>query len=445
MQDLTSGDIRKNVFQLAWPAVITMLLQMVVGIADIAMVGRLGAEELAAVGLGRQLTFIFYGVISGVSVGTTALIARYIGEKNEKKARLVGEQSLIFGLFLSLLIGVPGFLYGDTFLRFLGAEPNVIVIGYDYLQIMFAGLFAVFMTFVINAIFRGAGDTRTPMYLMGVINFLNVGLNYILIFGVWKIPFLGVRGAAVGTIISRSLAVIIGLYLLISGTRGFTLALRPTVDLSIIRKIVKVGFPASGERLINSTAQIAYTMIVVSFGTVAVAAHQVAIRSESFSFMPGFGFAIAATTLVGQNLGAEKPKRAEKCAYESLKLAVMIMSIMGVLFFVFPEYFVWIFTDESEVIAAAIPCLMIIAVTEPMLGTMFVLAGSLRGAGDTTSPMIITGLSLWLVRIPMAYFLGVTLDLGLTGAWIAMSFETAVRGTLMYLRFRMGKWKEITV
>lgn len=422
-----------------------MILQMIVGIADIAMVGRLGADELAAVGLGRQLVFVFQGLISGLSVGTTALIARYIGAKEKEKAVAVGEQSLIFGAILSLAVGAVGVLYGDSFLRFLGATPTVVSLGYDYLQLMFAGMFTVFITFAINAIFRGAGDTKTPMYIMGFINLMNVILNYFLIFGIWKVPFFGVRGAAMGTVISRSLGTVVGLYLLLTGIKGFKLQLRPELDFSVVRKIVKVGLPASTERIINSTGGIAYTAIVVSFGTIAVAAHQVAIRSESFSFMPGFGFAIAATTLVGQNLGAKKPKRAERCAYESLKLSVLIMSFMGILFFVFPEYFAKIFTTEPGVISKAVPCLMIIAVTEPMLGTLFVLAGSLRGAGDTRSPMIITAASLWLVRIPMAYFLGVTMGLGLTGAWIAMSFETAVRGALIYMRFRMGKWKMIKV
>ncbi|MEA1993216.1 MAG: MATE family efflux transporter [Euryarchaeota archaeon] len=445
MQDLTSGNIKKSVFHLAWPAVVTMILQMIVGIADIAMVGRLGADELAAVGLGRQLVFVFQGLISGLSVGTTALIARYIGAKEKEKAVAVGEQSLIFGAILSLAVGAVGVLYGDSFLRFLGATPTVVSLGYDYLQLMFAGMFTVFITFAINAIFRGAGDTKTPMYIMGFINLMNVILNYFLIFGIWKVPFFGVRGAAMGTVISRSLGTVVGLYLLLTGIKGFKLQLRPELDFSVVRKIVKVGLPASTERIINSTGGIAYTAIVVSFGTIAVAAHQVAIRSESFSFMPGFGFAIAATTLVGQNLGAKKPKRAERCAYESLKLSVLIMSFMGILFFVFPEYFAKIFTTEPGVISKAVPCLMIIAVTEPMLGTLFVLAGSLRGAGDTRSPMIITAASLWLVRIPMAYFLGVTMGLGLTGAWIAMSFETAVRGALIYMRFRMGKWKMIKV
>jgi putative MATE family efflux protein len=422
-----------------------MLLQMVVGIADIAMVGRLGADELAAVGLGRQLVFIFQGLISGLSVGTTALIARYIGAKEREKAVRVGEQSVLFGTILSLTIGLVGVLYSKNFLQFLGAESTVVSLGYDYLQIMFLGMSTVFITFVINAIFRGAGDTKTPMYLMAFINTMNIILNYFLIFGIWKFPFLGVRGAALATVFSRGTGILIGLYLLLTGVKGFRLRFHLSLDFTVIKKIITIGLPASGERIINSSAGIIYTMIIVSFGTYAVAAHQVAIRSESFSFMPGFGFAIAATTLVGQNLGALKEKRAEKCAYESLKIAVIIMSLMGLLFFVFPEYFVRLFTNEPDVISAAIPCLMIIAVTEPMLGIVFVLAGSLRGAGDTTSPLIITGISLWLVRLPLAYVLGVTLGMGLTGAWIAMSVETAVRGALIFLRFRMGKWKKITV
>lgn len=445
MQDLTSGSIRKNVLYLAWPAVVTMLLQMVVGIADIAMVGRLGTNELAAVGLGRQIVFLFQGLISGVSIGATALIARYIGARDKEKAVSVGEQSIIFGLILSLVIGIPGFFYGDIFFKIFGAERIIISLGFDYLQIIFFGLFTVFITFIINGIFRGIGDTKTPMYLMAFINVLNIILNYFLIFGIWKFPFLGVKGAAVATVVSRGLGILIGLYLLYSGKRGIKLRLHYQIDFSIIKKIIRIGLPASGESLIFSTAGIFYTMIVVSFGTVAVAAHQVALRSESFSFMPGFGLAIAATTLVGQNLGAAKPERAEKSAYESLKLGLLIMGSMGILFFIFPEYFVKIFTNDPDVIKLAIPCLRIVAISEPALAIMFVLAGSLRGAGDTVFPMIIAGVSHWLLRLPLAYFLGVVMGGGLTGAWIAMTLETIAGGLLFYIRFKRGKWKTIKV
>lgn len=445
MQDLTSGSIRKNVTHLAWPAVITMLLQMVVGIADIAMVGRLGADELAAVGLGRQIVFLFQGLISGVGIGTTALVARYVGARDKEKATLVSEQSIIFGIILSLLIGIPGFFYGDLFIKVLGAEDLVVSIGYDYLQIMFLGIFTVFITFIINAIFRGAGDTKTPMYLMTFINILNIVMNYFLIFGIWRFPFLGVRGAAIATVVSRGIGISIGFYLLLSGKRGIKLRFYYKLDFSIIKKIIRIGFPASGENLINSSAGIVYTMIVVSFGTYAIAAHQVALRSESFSFMPGFGFAIAATTLVGQNLGALKPDRAEKSAYESLKMALLVMGFMGVMFLIFPEYFVRLFTGDPNVIKLAVPCLMIIAVSEPLLAITFVLSGALKGAGDTVFPMIITGISEWSVRIPMAYIFGVVMGYGLIGAWIAMSVETVVRGLLFYIRFRRGRWKSIKV
>ncbi|MCK4432414.1 MAG: MATE family efflux transporter [Methanomicrobia archaeon] len=445
MQDLTSGSIRKNVLYLAWPAVVTMLLQMVVGIADIAMVGRLGANELAAVGLGRQIIFLFYGLIFGVSIGTTALIARYIGAKDKEKAVLVGEQSLIFGMILSLIIGITGFFYADTFIKILGPEPIIVSIGYDYLQIMFFGLFTVFITFIINGIFRGIGDTKTPMYLMAFINVLNVILNYFLIFGIWKFPFLGVKGAAIATVVSRGLGIIIGFYLLYSGKKGIKLRLHSQIDFSVIKKIIRIGLPASGENLIYTSAGIFYTMIVVSFGTTAIAAHQVALRSESFSFMPGFGFAIAATTLVGQNLGAVKPQRAEKSAYESLRLALIVMGVMGILFFIFPEYFVKIFTNDPDVIKFAVPCLRIIAISEPALAIMFVLAGSLRGAGDTMYPMIIAGVSHWLLRLPLAYLFGVVMEGGLIGAWIAMTLETIAGGLLFYIRFKKGKWKKIKV
>lgn len=442
-KDYTEADLTKGIFLLAWPAVVTMMLQMVVGMADVAMAGRLGPEALAAVGLGRQIMFLSFALAGGLATGTTALVAQYYGRGEREKAFAFTRQSLMAGSGIALLTSVIGVLFAKQFLSLMGAAPEVVELGTGYLRMVFAGIVMVFNLFLINAAFRGAGDTKTPMFILGLINAVNVGVNYLFMFGVGPFPEMGVPGAAVGTVTSRTLGTVIGWGLFLSGRFRIKLSLRDSFRprWEEIKEIFSVGSPAAVERLVGSLAQMAFIVIVTHLGTMAVAATQVALRAESFSFMPGFGMAIAATTLVGQNIGARKPKRAERAGYRATGVAIGFMGLMGILFFFFPRGFVGLFTSNERVIEMAVPCLRIIAISEPALALNMVLAGGMRGASDTRFPMYVNSAASWLLRLPLAYLLAYPLGFGLVGAWAAMTVDMLVRAVFMVARFKGGKWK----
>lgn len=446
--DTTEGNIRGLILSLSWPAIVRMLLVMSVGIVDIMMIGRLGEEDpLAAVGLSNQYLWLFYSLIGGVSVGTTALIAQHLGAKEREEASRIAKQSILLGSLLALAVSIPTALNSEQLILWLGATDKVAELGGAYLRIVLGVLFFSFNLWMVNAIFQGAGNTKTPMYIMAFVNTLNIALDYLLIFGIGPFPKLGVIGAATASAVSRILGAVIGWTLLLKGRYGVTLSLGGVLKpyLREMKRILWVGIPASIEMLLRSGSNLFYMFIIASLGTTAIAAHQVAIRAESFSYMPGFGFAIAATTIVGQNIGAGKRERAERSGLEASYLALLFMGFMGIIFFLFPFQFMGIFTVNERVIELGAPCLMIVALSEPGLALNMVLAGGLRGAGDTKYPMIITGFGSWCIRLPLAYFLAITLGYGLIGAYMAMTFDVILRGIIMLVRFRSEKWKEMNL
>ncbi|NLY29860.1 MAG: MATE family efflux transporter [Firmicutes bacterium] len=446
------GSLRRQVMTLAWPAVIENLLVMSVGIADTAMVGLLGAAYLAGVELANRLVNLGVAIFAAVLIGTTALVARSTGANDKKTANEAMRQALV----LVFLIGVPllflGTLYAERCVTFMmvmqeSPDPAVIEAGTIYLRITIPFLLFALLMMTINSCLRGAGDTRTPMVITGVSNVINIVGNYILIYGAGPIPAMGVAGAAWATNIAR-LAGAILVFRAVYGERG-ALSLRFNerfrFDPEIVRRIVRVGIPAAVEQGLMRSAQLVYGMIVAGLDTVSIAAHAVALTAESISFMPGAGFSLAATTLVGQSLGAGDPDRAEQSGYESGKMATLVMSAMGILFFVFPRFFVGLFSRDPEVIDLAAQCLRIVAISQPALAWVMTLAGGLRGVGDTRWVMLITVLGFWGVRVTIAYILATTTDLGLIGAWIAMILDLFVRALLLAWRFRQGGWKEIDV
>lgn len=421
---------------------------MVVGIIDTAMVGRLGAAALAAVGLGAQLMHASIAVFGAVTTGTTALVARFIGAGDPDNAANTARQSLLFGGGLAAVVGGLLLLFAPQVLRVLfgGADQEVLEWAAVYVRVIALALVPQFILIVVNGILRGSGDTRTPMYIMALVNATNVVLNYILIFGVGPFPRLGITGAAIATAVAHVVGGVTALSILLSSRKGIKLDLRKSLrlDLASLRRVLNIGIPAGLEQVMMQTAQIAYTMIVSSLGTVAYAAHRVALNAESLSFMPGFGFALAATTFVGQGLGARDPALAERSGREAARMAMSVMSTMGIIFFLFPGFFVSFFTDDPAVIDTAAQVLRIVAIGQPFLAWTMVYAGGLRGAGDTRTVLLITATSVFVTRIGLAYTL-VRLGLGLNGAWIAMVIDLIVRGSVLKYRFAKGAWKYVRI
>lgn len=437
---------KRIILALAWPAIIDNLLHTLTHTADMIMVGQLGASSLAGVGLGGQVIFIFQSFMIAISAGTVAMVARSIGEENAQKARNVLEQSLVFGSCAALAATPLLYAFVDDFLQIYQAEADVIMLSTNYLRIAVFGTAFIFICLACAQSLRGAGDTRTPLIVSSTINMVNIGLNYLFIFGKGGFPAMGVKGAALGTTLAFIWGASLYFFLLLRNYLKISVSFRGfRPDVSTVKKVLHIGTPAALEQLVIQAGFLVFTVIITSFGTASIAAHQIGVRIQSFSFMPGFGFSMAATALVGQNLGAGLPEEAEKSGWEACKLAIALMTVGGALLFIFAREIAVVFVSETAVIDKAVIFIRILAFGEPAIAIHFTLAGALRGAGDTKWPLYASTAGLYGLRIPTAIILGYFLGWGVFGAWIAMTAEYFVRSSVIFLRFKKGGWKTITV
>ncbi|MDQ7792837.1 MAG: MATE family efflux transporter [bacterium] len=439
--------VRHQVGRLAGPAIAEMLLMTLTHMVDMMMVGRLGPAAIAAVGICVQPMFLVLGLFQALAVGSTALVARAVGAGNQEEASAVTRQAVTSTVVMGAVAATLGVAIAPAVPRLMGAEPVVQAVAGNYFRIVMAPLPLMAMAFVLGAVLRGAGDTRTPMKVNALANVLNVAGNYVLIFGHLGFPALGVAGAAVATSVARCLASLILLGLILRGRLPVRFSLgdsfRPQLDL--LRRLFKIGVPAAAEQLVMRGGQLMFVRIVASLGTTVLAAHQVAMSVESLAFMPAFGFGMAATTLVGQGLGAGRPAWSEKTAYETRRLGVLVMLGVGAGLFFFGKHIVSLYSDDGQVVAMGALALRIMALTQPFMAVNFITAGALRGAGDTRWPLYATAAGMWGVRLTVGYLLGVVAGFGLAGAWAGMAIDQATRATVLSLRFRAGRWKNITV
>jgi putative MATE family efflux protein len=439
--------LRREVLILALPAIGEQILTMLVGLVDTYLVGHLGPDALAAVGLANQVILLAMTVIMALATGTTALVARQVGAGDLHGARTTLQQSLLMvapvGVGITVLLAVAA----RPALGFFQPEATVAVLGQQYLRV--ASLTFAFHAILTvgNAALRGSGDTRTPLYIMLLVNGVNVLLSYLLIHGWGPIPAWGVLGSAIGAAVARGIGGVVILGALSSPRRLLRFARagwRP--DLGLIKRVLNVGLPAGGEQLLMRFGQANFTRVVSGLGTAAYAAHQVAIQGQSLSFMPGMGFSVAATTLVGQGLGAGKPERARASVHECLGMAIAFMSIGGLVLLLLAAQVTALFVPHHpEVIALGAACNRLLGFGQPFIAIMMVLSGALRGAGDTRFTLVSTAGGVWLVRLPLAYLFVGPLGLGLVGAWYAMLLELGLRALVFTLRFRSGAWARIKV
>ena len=441
------GDgIRGQVLRLALPAAAEQMLGMMVGIVDTFLVGHLGAASLASVGLANQWIFLSGTFFGAVGTGSTALIARFIGAKEPDKANQVLRQSVLLGLLIGVVALVLGVSLAKPAVTLLGARGEVVGLSSTYLRIVSMAVVVAPLMYLGNASMRGAGDTQTPLRIMMVVNVVNIAVAVTAINGLFGVPKMGVAGSAVGAATAQVVGGALVTAVLLRGRGQIRLRLgqmRP--DWDMIRRITRVGLPTGVENLMFRIGNMAYVSVLASLGVAAYAANQVAINGWSLSFMPGFGFAVAATTLVGQSLGAKEPKKAELCGYTAYWMGAALMAAIGVMFVLFPGQIMGFFTNDAEVVRLGTMPLRVMGVAQPFLAAAMIFAGALRGAGDTRFPMIITAAAIWLIRLPLAYVLGVTLGWGLVGAWTAMSLDMVMRGLFNFWRFRGGRWKGIVV
>ncbi|HSW11013.1 MAG TPA: MATE family efflux transporter [Bacillota bacterium] len=440
------GILRRRVVALAWPAVAEQMLQNALGIVDMILVGGIGPAAIAAVGMSDQIVMLVLVSFAAFNVGTTALVARHAGSRDMAAAARVAHQAILVSFGLGTSLGAIAFMAAPRALTLMGAAPDVLVLGTPYFRLMCASIPFLALSVVGNATLRGIGDTRTPLYVAVAVSLLHMTLAFLLIFGHLGLPRLGVVGAGIATLSARTLSGVVTLWVLLSGRSLLQLSfsgLRKWQGETMLR-LLRVGLPAAGEQFVMRLGMTLYARIIAGLGTAAFAAHRVALTAESLSFTPGFGFALAAATLVGQGLGARKPRAAEAAGYQTLHYAVAMMSSMGLVFFIFSRPLVLVFTQDPEVVDLASLCLKIVGLAQPVLASSMVMAGALRGAGDTRWTLLITASGIWLLRIPLALLL-TNLGLGLPGAWVAMTVDLTIRGALMYWRYRAGRWKSIQI
>lgn len=444
--------LRRNVWRLAMPAVVEQLLVMSVGIIDTAMVGRLGPTAIASVDLSNRIIQFALAIFAAIQIGTTAIVARHIGAGEQKDAAVAAKQSLLLVGLLGLILSVLAYIFAPNLIGFMMLfnefpDPLVIDLAATYMRIVLFSMPFNLITMTVNAILRGAGDTKTPMFVTGLNNFINIIGNAFLIFGLGPFPRLEVAGAAISTACAQIFGMLLVVYLVYSGRSSINLRSygRYRFESPMLRRILRVGLPAAVEQFLMRGGQLVFSMIIAGIGTTAIAAHAIALNAESLSFMPGWGFSVAVTTLVGQYLGSCEPELAERACYEGGKLSALVMTTMGVIFFLFPSVLIRFFTSDQTVIELASKCLRLVAISQPFLAWLQCFSGALRGAGDTRWVMIGTAVSLWPIRVGLSYYLVIVMGAGLIGAWVGMVVDLIVRCSLMAYRFRTGKWKAVVV
>ncbi len=433
--------------EMAWPSLVENLLQTLLGVVDLIFVGQLGPDAIAGVGLGNQLMFLLVVLFMGLAIGNTALVARAIGAKDKPEAERVAKQSLVLTMAFSFVIALIGLFFSDALIRVMGASENVTEIGGSFLRVISVGSVVMGAMFIGSGTLRGAGDTRTPMMITGLVNLINIVLAYLLVFGNFGFPQLGTTGSAVATTLARFVGSLLILYVLFKRNSVLRLQWRGGWGFhrDVIARIVNIGGPAAAENVVFQVGFLAFSAIAISLGTNDLAAQQIAFNIAGFSILPAFAFGVAALTLVGQSLGARDPERAEKTAIEALKTGTAWMVLMGVAFFIWRTPLVAMYTQDPEVQALGEMCMLFIAFAQPWQASSVIVAQALRGAGDTRATLVVTFAGIWVMRVGLGYILGILLGWGLFGMWIAWYADFMVRAILFWVRFRAGKWKTIKV
>ncbi|MDI6860680.1 MAG: MATE family efflux transporter [Caldisericia bacterium] len=429
-------EINGEILNLSLPAVGENLLQTVFSFVDMAFVGRLGALSLAGVGLANQLIFVFLAIMIAINIGVNVLVAQNYGAGKIEKTKEIVWQGIYFSLFLSILFFIFGILFSYNVFYLFSGEVALKKVAGDYFFYIITPSIVFVTPLIFGAIFRGIGDTKTPFYLSLISNSINIFLDYVLIFGKFGFPAMGVKGAAIATSISKGIALLIYLFLIFNKKRPFFIEFKLSkLNFEIIKNMFKIGFPASLERFMFSFGNLFFGNIVLGIGTEAFAAHRIAINIESLSFNTGFGFTHATTTLVGKAIGRDDEDLAKRYTYNSLKITLLIMSSVGVILFFFPDLFIRIFTDDKTVINYARIAVKIISIAQPFFAMVLIFMGGLRGGGNTSSPFWATTFGMYLIRIPFAYILVKLFYLGMFGAWIAMAGDIIFKGIYLYIIF----------
>ena len=444
----SGATMTRTVLTLATPAIGESLLTTMVLFANTLFLGRLQDDAtLAAVGLSSTFLWIANGLFTAVGVAATAMVARFVGRKDLEMAVRVAAQALVVGTVSALGVAVTGILLSDSLLRLMGAEPEVVRQGSLYINVILASSILSFPTFVASGIMRGAGDTRMPMWIALIQNVWNIVAGYVLIFGVGPLPELGLLGAGLATSTAGALAGCLALGALFTGRTQLRVEPRAlfTWDGTLARRIVRLALPNLAREAVNRTGHVLFMRIVAALGTAALAAHQIAMRVESLSYMPGWGFSLAAATLVGQALGRGEEDTAVAAVQRTSALACGVMGAIGLGFAFFSHQLVAIFGANQETLRLAGVALHIAALEQVPLALNMVLSAAFQGAGDTRTPMYVTLFGVLIFRVAVVYVFAIALGWGLRGVWLGTAADWGGRAVLTVVLFRRGKWREASV
>jgi putative MATE family efflux protein len=444
--------VDRQIIQLAWPSITEQILEMMVGMVSTIFMGRIGTSAVAAVGMVNMLMGFLITVFSGLSMGTTVIVARVTGEGNKAEAKRALIQSIYMAIFIGVLLSLLGKLFAMPILKlFFGkAEPMVFTLGLSYFNITLLNLPFLVIDIIMSGAMRGAGDTKTPMIITGIVNVLNIILNVILVFGVpaLNIPALGVVGSAIAVTISRIAAVLIRVIVLYRGKR-LKLQLNLKDDYSfrpqLMKRIINIGVPAFIEQAVMQGGFLVIQVLVVSLGTVAMAAYQVGLNVNSVAFFPVFGFAIANTTLVGQSLGEKEHKKAETYAYESLKITMIAAFAIGVVMLIFAKPLAYMYTNDPLVVKEGMGLIYTFGILEPLMAVLNVCSATLKASGDINFVVVSSFIGLWTFRVFVSFALIRWFDFGLTAVMIGIFLDFSIRSFMYLSRMNKGKWKYLRV
>jgi putative MATE family efflux protein len=444
--EFTTGSIRKAIFMLSIPMILEMLMESIFALVDIAYVSRVSVNAVATIGLTESVITLVYALAIGLSMAATAVVARRIGEKDVQGARIAAVQAISLGVLISVLIGVVGIVYAKDILALMGGEPELIAEGYGYTQWLIGGNITITLLFLINAIFRGAGNASIAMWALVLSNGLNIILDPMFIFGFGPIPEMGVKGAAVATNIGRGTAVLFQLGILFFGWGKIKLLAKDLVlNFKVMLNLIKVSLGGIAQFLIGTSSWIFLMRIMSEFGSEVLAGYTIAIRVMMFTLMPSWGMSNAAATLVGQNLGAKQPNRAERSVWKTGKYNAIFMGTVSLGYLIFAKTIISWFNATPEVVKSGALCLQVIALGYIFYAYGMVVTQAFNGAGDTKTPTKINLISFWFFQLPLAYISALVLGWGAIGVFLAITLAEVLLAVLAMIWFKKGKWKEVQV
>jgi putative MATE family efflux protein len=444
--DYTRIPLKRAIFLLSVPMILELTMESTFAVVDIWFVGRLGSSAVATVGLTETFLFLLYAMAMGLAMGVTAIIARRIGEGNRAAAGLNATQAILLGILASIPFTIAGLWYAKDLLRLMGADAWTLEEGYIYTQWMLGGNLVIVLLFVINAIFRGAGDAAIAMRVLVVANLVNIILNPILIFGWGPIPAMGIEGSAIATNIGRGIGVLLQLWALFRGGKHIRVrAADLRVDLSSLIHIARTSLGGVGQMLISMTSWIFLIRILADLGSAAVAGATITVRIMMFAMMPAWGLSNAAATLVGQNLGAGHPARAERAIWTIGCYNMVFLVLVSFLYYFYSESLLALFSDDPQVIAIGAQWLRILAYSYVVYGWWMVAVQAFNGAGDTRTPTLINLVFFWLIQIPLCWWLAIRLDWAHSGVFWGVFLSETAAGLFTLWLFSRGGWKTVKV